>query len=157
MNNSKNIIDENRLTEIFKNVILNRFFHFLNEKLLTLLCKFVLRFSYNISKTFSEEPKGLTKQKVIETESVIELIELLIERLMKKDCISYIAVCLCEILYVLSLYNQINSQNKIVLSLENIISKLYQVSSINSLTENRSTILSHAFSIYLFPFYKAQF
>lgn len=131
MNNSKNLIEEDRLTEIFKNVIKNRFFNFLNEKLLTLLCKFVLRFSYNIAKNFSEEAKGLTKQKVIETESVIELIELLIERLMKKDCISYIAVCLCEILYVLSFNNQAYSQNKIFLSLENIITKLYQVSSIN--------------------------
>jgi ATP/maltotriose-dependent transcriptional regulator MalT len=98
---------------LFKNLISQKYFHYFEENLFTLLTKYILRFSFSIANsvalhhTHTSTPaphavdnliKPLTKQQQIEIKSCVELMDKLVEQLTTTVCINHVVLCLCELL-----------------------------------------------------------
>lgn len=128
--NSSNLPDVTGLLSVMKNVITNRFFQFIDERLLVSVCKFALGFSYTLAKT-TIQARDILKQKqqrvVVECHLVVELVGLLIEQLMNKECISYVVLCLCEILDILTICVKQQPPQNLLASIDSIIALIYGV------------------------------
>lgn len=110
MENSSYLLDKsNEIFELFKNIISQKFFQYLNENLLVLLTKFILNFSFLITnsvyptQTQSNESsifRPLSKQQQFDIKSCVELLEKIIQHITTTVCINYVVLSLCELLDV---------------------------------------------------------
>ena len=117
-----------QLFDIFKNIIAEKKFQYLDDKLLTLLAKFILNFSYTVTKNSNWTPSStLSRQELCEVRNCVELIEKLSGHLTTIECVNYVVLSLCELLNLVWL-NQASRDSQISLFNSEIISLSYEVS-----------------------------
>lgn len=90
--------------DLFKNIITNKYFQYINENLLTLLTRCLLNFSFLITNLVAtnENNKPLTRQQKQDIKLCVELIDKVVENITTTVCINYVVLCLCELLDITS-------------------------------------------------------
>jgi hypothetical protein len=137
---------------LFKNLITQKCFHYFDENLLTLLTKYILRFSFAIanavsfrscstpasvpsqSADYSYLIKPLSKQQQAEIKSCVDLMDKLVGQLTTTVCINHVVLCLCELLDI-TYQNQLSRSdyavNRVDTQMANvndsIITQIYEV------------------------------
>ena len=97
-----------QIFELFTNIIANKHLIYLDDDLLVELTKFILNFSFNLTKNLASSSINsnstslrtvvFTKQQQVELKCCVELIEKVIDHIAKKVCVSHLVLCLCELL-----------------------------------------------------------
>ncbi len=153
LENSDSLNDKSdEMFALFKNLIAQRCFHYFDENLLTLLTKYILRFSFAIANSVSFRScstpaamplqssdvhltKPLSKQQQGEIKSCVELVDNLVAQLTTTVCINHIVLCLCELLDITYQNQRSRSDyavNRVDTQMANvndsIITQIYEVS-----------------------------
>ena len=137
--------------DLFRNIIMQKYFQYLNDNLLILLTRYILNFSFQMTNSFQQniivssnessniQPqyfRHLTLQNQIEIKSCVELIDQLVDNLTMISCINHIVLCLCELLDLTWQFQLINKADGFKLSRsdyakydinDEIIKHIYQV------------------------------
>lgn len=138
--------------ELFRNIIIQKYFQYLNDGLLVLLTRYILNFSFQMTNSFQIQynanngndanlgsstisHRHLSLQQQLEIKSCVELIDQLVDNLTMIACINHVVLCLCELLD-LTWQFQLNKADGYKLSRsdnakieinEEIIKNIYQV------------------------------
>jgi len=88
-----------QLFDLFRNIIINQFFHLLDDSLVLKLGKYILNFSYELLKQASHQHQ-LNKQQQIDIKSCIDLCEKLSPNLTTIESVTHLIIVLCELLDV---------------------------------------------------------
>lgn len=144
LENSQFLIDKSQeLFELFRNLIEQKFFQYLNDHLLMLLTKFILNFSFLLTNSVCPSPntantdntiKPFSKQQQHEIKACVDLVEKIIKHITTTVCINYVVLCLCELLDI-TWQNQLNrsdyhvnrSDSQMVNINDSIINQIYEV------------------------------
>jgi hypothetical protein len=109
--------------ELFRNIIMQKYFQYLNDSLLVLLTRYILNFSFQMTNSFQSQyntnngpdmnagsttttpttattitHRHLSLQHQLEIKSCVELIDQLVDNLTMIACINHVVLCLCELL-----------------------------------------------------------
>lgn len=117
---------------LFKNLITQKQFNYLDDKLMFLLTRYVLHFSFLI--TNSVVPSGavvdttstmrkLTQQQHQDIDWCVDLVDKLVDQLTTTTCINHIVLSLCELLDITSQNSRLSNSN----SSDPIIARIYEV------------------------------
>ena len=120
LENNQFLVDKYEgMFDLFRNIIVQKYFQYLNDNLLLLLTRYILNFSFQMTNSFqnSQETtnsntatssssngvnnvsqKFLSLQHQLEIKSCVNLIEQLVDNLTIIQCINHAVLCLCELL-----------------------------------------------------------
>lgn len=154
LEHSSELSDKNQeLFELFKNLITNKFFQYLNDTLLVQLSKFILNFSFKITNSVtmttttatnvetSSMIKSLGKQQQIEIKFCVELVEKLIDHLTTIECLNCVVLCLCELLDIA--YQNQQNRSDFLLSRQD-----------TQMSNTNDTIINNIYEVFLLPSFR---
>ncbi|CAF0862230.1 unnamed protein product [Brachionus calyciflorus] len=135
LENCESISDRcQEIFELFLNILSNKFFQYINENILSILTRYMLNFSFHITKSvYHETYKPLTRQQQQDINLCVKLIDKVIENLTTSICINYVVLCLCELLDI-TWQNQLNRSDiqinridsQMIIINESIIAQIYE-------------------------------
>ena len=115
---------------MFKNIITQEYFQYIDDNLLFLLTKFILNFSYVITKNLTGTDNAKTiafnSKQQIEIKNCVELTHQLISHLTTINCVKHVVLSLCELLDLVWLNQSFRNSDLTMTSInENVIAKIY--------------------------------
>lgn len=117
------------LFKLFKNIITEEYFQYIDDNLLFLLTKFILNFSYVITKNLTDSGKTMAfnSKQQMEIKNCVELTNQLVNHLTTINCVKHVVLSLCELLDLVWLNQSFRSSDALMANVnENIIAQIYE-------------------------------